>query len=382
MKSIKIILISPYHGGSPQAWAEGFRQHSQHQITLLSLSGRFWKWRLHGGAVTLARRFMTNMACPDLFLATDMLDVTTFLALTRARCRQIPLLLYMHENQLTYPLPTDGRTGPMRRQLGERDQHYAFINFVSMLAADGVLFNSDFHRESFFASLPRFLKHFPEYNELGAVSAIQAKSQTLPVGIDFNRLEPAGPQASPPLVLWNQRWEYDKNPETFFQALAQIADEGVPFRLALCGQQFGKRPAAFDAALSQFSDQLIHVGHAKPNRYRQLLWDAAVTISTAHHEFFGISILEAIYAHTFPILPHRLSYPELLPKEAHDRCLYKNEAQLVDHLRWALTHPQTARKTAVTLAHHIKKFNWTKMALEYDQIMAKTAVSRSAATLT
>ncbi len=378
MKSIKLLLVSPYHGGSHQAWAEGYRQHSQHQITLLTLPDRFWKWRMHGGAVTLARRFMAGVDKPDLFLATDMLDAATFLALTRARSWNTPLLLYMHENQLTYPLPADGRTGPMRRQLGERDQHYAFINFASMLAADGVLFNSHYHRDSFFDALPRFLKHFPEYNELGAAAKLQAKSQVLPVGIDFDRLQPAAAQESPPLVLWNQRWEYDKNPEAFFHALAQIAAEGIPFRLALCGQQFGKRPSIFDDALAQFGDQLTHVGYAEPELYRRLLWDAAVIISTAHHEFFGISILEAIYAHTFPILPRRLAYPELLPQSARGRCLYNDDAQLMQRLREALTHPQAARDTAVTLAAHIKKFNWTKMAPEYDKITAQWAASGSA----
>ena len=40
----------------------------------------------------------------------------------------------MHENQLTYPLPDDPTTGPMRRQLGERDRHYAFINYASTVS--------------------------------------------------------------------------------------------------------------------------------------------------------------------------------------------------------------------------------------------------------
>ena len=121
---------------------------------------------MHGGAITLARRFLAAKARPDVILATDMLDLTTFLALTRPQTAVIPTILYMHENQLTYPLPADGRTGPMRRQLGERDQHYAFINIASMLAANHVFFNSHYHLESFFDVLPNFLKHFPEYNEL------------------------------------------------------------------------------------------------------------------------------------------------------------------------------------------------------------------------
>jgi glycosyltransferase involved in cell wall biosynthesis len=303
-------------------------------------------------------------------------DLSTFLALTRPFTAHFPVALYMHENQLTYPLPGDGETGPMRRQRGERDLHYVFINYASMLAADRVFFNSAFHRDSLFAALPNFLKHFPEYNELGSIDALRRKSRVLPVGVDFARLAlPGGPPSAakekPPLILWNQRWEYDKNPAAFFAALYALAEEGTAFRLALCGEQFGKRPSVFDEALSRLEEQIIHVGHAPLPRYRELLWEATVTASTAHHEFFGISILEAIYAHTFPVLPRRLSYPELLPEAFHGRCLYDDETELVAQLRWALRRPVDARRTAAELAARIARFAWPQMAPRYDEALAE-----------
>ena len=371
---MRILLVSPYHGGSHKAWAEGYQHASRHEIDLLTLPDRFWKWRMHGGAVTLARRFLTgNMPKPDLILATDMLDLTTFLALTRAITHDVPALLYMHENQLTYPLPTDGAVGPMRRQLGERDRHYAFVNYVSMLTAVGTLFNSQYHLDSFFAALPNFLKHFPEYNEMGTIAQLQSKSRALPVGVDFARLTLDGLPRSPlpnsessPLIVWNQRWEYDKNPDDFFAALYVMADEGIPFRLALCGQQYGKRPSAFTSAIEKLADQIIHVGHADMATYRQLLWEATVTVSTAHHEFFGISILEAIFCETFPILPNRLSYPELIPQAHHEACLYEDRGGLVERLRWALTHPVPAKKSAQALATAVACYDWSLIAPQYD----------------
>ena len=395
---MKIALVSPYHGGSHRAWAEGFQQHSRHDVNLLTLPDRFWKWRMHGGAVTLARRFMEEEQRPDLILATDMLDLTTFLALTRPDSGQTPAVLYMHENQLTYPLPAGNTTGPMRRQLGQRDQHYAFINYASMLAADRVLFNSQYHHDSFFSALPNFLKHFPEYNELSTIAKLQAKSQVLPVGIDLKRLEirdwrsennpqwnidqspipnlhsplPDGTSDNPhSLILWNQRWEYDKNPADFFRALYMLADEGIAFRLALCGQQYGKRPPVFDEAAERLSDRIIHIGYAKEELYKELLWQAAVTVSTAHHEFFGISILEAIACHTFPILPHRLSYPELIPEPYHFRCLYQDQDGLVQRLRWALTHTEEAATLAVEVATAVQQYDWTRLAPRYDAVLAE-----------
>ncbi len=193
MSKINVLVLSPYDGGSHAAWTAGLQRYSKHHTGVLRLPARYWKWRMHGGAVTLARQFWAQRHQPDVLLATDMLDLTTFLALTRPLTAHVPAILYMHENQLTYPLPADGRTGPMRRQKGERDLHYAFINYASMLAADLVLFNSAYHRESLLAELPRFLRHYPEYNELETIESLQRKSRVLPVGVEFARLLPPAP---------------------------------------------------------------------------------------------------------------------------------------------------------------------------------------------
>ncbi len=40
-----------------------------------------------------------------------------------------------------------------------------------------------------------------------------------------------------------------------------------------------------------------------------------IVVSTAWHEFFGISVIEAVRAGCRALLPRRLSYPELFPKE-------------------------------------------------------------------
>ena len=50
----RILLLSPYHGGSHQAFADGLIKHSSHHIDLLSLPPRFWKWRMRGAGMLLA----------------------------------------------------------------------------------------------------------------------------------------------------------------------------------------------------------------------------------------------------------------------------------------------------------------------------------------
>ena len=273
----------------------------------------------------------------------------------------------------------------MRRQRGERDLHYAFINYASMLAADAVFFNSAYHHQALLEALPRFLKHFPEYNELETLDRLREKSRVLPLGLDLEELGQAKDegygrkdpeeldQGRAPLIIWNQRWEYDKNPRAFFAALYAVADEGLPFRLALCGKSFRRRPQEFEEARRRLHSHIVHWGFASRTQYAQLLWEADMTISTAHHEFFGVSILEAIYCRAFPILPKRLSYPELVPQAYHQQCLYETNEGLLRRLRWALTHPAQAAAIASRLAATVDSFSWKQMALRYDRALAELA---------
>ena len=373
---MRILLVSPYHGGSHASWAYGLERHSQHTIELLTLPDRFWKWRMHGGAATLAQRFLRDHQRPDVILATDMLDLTTFLALTRKVTADVPTVLYMHENQLTYPLPNEGDAGPMRRQGGERDHHYAFVNFSSMLAANQVAFNSVFHRETWFEALPKFLRHFPEYNLMDSVEELHRKSCILPVGIETNDFQPVRSKLArpgPPLIIWNQRWEYDKNPAQLFDALRDVADRGINYQLAICGRGFGKTPSEFEDVEETFGNQLIHLGFANYEQYRCLLKQATLTVSTADHEFFGVGVLEAMAAGTFAILPHRLSYPELIAgpevsAEARERCLYSSYEQMVETIVWALENRQAAMLLGKELACNAQRFDWGEVAPASDAL--------------
>lgn len=177
---MKILLIEPFFTGSHKSWALGFQKHSNHHVEILSLSGHYWKWRMHGGAVTLARKYMESDYQPDLIFCTDMLDLTTFQGLTRSKTATIPFAIYFHENQLSYPWsPTD------QDKREKRDNHYSFINYTSALAADKVFFNSKYHMDSFFTELPNFLKQFPDNNELSSVQEIKAKSEVLYLGVEL-----------------------------------------------------------------------------------------------------------------------------------------------------------------------------------------------------
>jgi glycosyltransferase involved in cell wall biosynthesis len=363
---MRVLLIEPYYGGSHYAWAAGYARHSTHQVDLITLPARFWKWRMHGAAVTLAQAAQSLPSRPDVILASDMLNLPAFLGLTRATLADVPVLLYCHENQLTYPL-----------QPGEtRDLTYGMINWLSMLAADRVAFNSAYHLEAWFEELPRLLVHLPDCTHVHLVPEVRAKSSVLPVGCDLARLDRArveGPAGDAPILLWNQRWEYDKAPEVFFRALEILAAEYLPFRVILAGGNVRQKAAEFEAAREWLSERVVHYGWADAATYAHLLWQADVVVSTAVHEFFGISVVEAICCGCFPVLPRRLAYPEILPEGFHDLCLYEDFEGLLDRLRWALTRSDEACRAARGLRDAMARYDWSVMAPRYDALLQDLA---------
>ena len=177
---MKILLIEPYFGGSHKRWATELQQHSKHEFELLTLSAHHWKWRMHGAAIALAEKYKPGEKLPDLILATDMLDLNLFLSLTRKWSSGIRTALYFHENQLNYPWsPTD------KDVYLKRDNHYAFINYASAMAAGKLFFNSAYHHAAFLSELPNFLNAFPEPNLSNTVLQISAKSSVLSLGMDL-----------------------------------------------------------------------------------------------------------------------------------------------------------------------------------------------------
>jgi len=243
------------------------------------------------------------------------------------------------------------------------------IQHLSMTVADAVRFNSAYHMAAWFAELPRLLKHFPDYTHLQSIGATRARAAVLPVGCDLHRLDryrTTADHETPPLILWNQRWEYDKDPETMLAALYALADEGIPFRVALAGESFRVQPVEFAAACERLGPRMVHFGYARDEAtYARLLWSADVVISTAIHEFFGVSVTEAIYCGAFPVLPHRLSYPELLPASAHEWCLYDDFDDLIAKLRAALMQSRNLPE----LASYAATFDWSVQAPVYDDLL-------------
>ena len=363
---MKILIIEPYYTGSHKSWSIGFKRNSSHSIKILSMKGHFWKWRMHGGAVTMANEFHSLNYKPDLILASDMLDLSTFVSLTKRETIGIPIVLYFHENQITYPWSKTDRD-----IMKNRDNHYGFINYTSALSADFILFNSNFHMNSFLNILPTFLKQFPDYNELETVNTIKQKSNVLYLGLDLGKFDKIKTKKTKtPLILWNHRWEYDKNPELFFSVLKKIRSKGLNFSLAIIGENFSNSPTIFDSAKKDFKNQIIKWGYLNSRKnYAEWLCKSDILPVTSNQEFFGASVMEAIYCNTWPILPKRLTYPELIPRDLHNTHLYQSEKELINKLTWALENLSSIRKNKLKFIS--KRFDWKNISPIFDKTLTE-----------
>ncbi|MCF7949631.1 MAG: DUF3524 domain-containing protein [Spirochaetia bacterium] len=369
MQPLNILFIEPFYGGSHKAFADGLAYYSQHNFTLFSLPARYWKWRMRGAALEVTRAIPKPQKF-DLVCAASMLSLADLKALWGAACP--PLIAYYHENQLNYPLSA-GET---------RDFHYGFTDITTGLAADSLIFNSHYHRNTFFDELPGFLRHMPDTKPLWVVDALLPKSTVLYPGIeappapetaDSAKADSrAGSQSSQgPLILWNHRWEHDKNPESFFNVLFSLSERGFRFRVALAGEQFKRYPAVFDQAKQRLADKIEHFGYLKSRtEYIHLLQRADIVVSTAYQENFGLSIAEAAAAGCSPLLPKRLAYPEIIPQEYHPFCLYNNDTELEKRLGELLSGRCSP---PAGLPEAMQKYSWQTLIGRYDVLFSELA---------
>lgn len=360
---MKITLLEPFFSGSHRKWALDLQKKSSHKIEILSLPGRHWKWRMHGGAVALAKQFNKSDFNPDLIIATSMMDLTSFLALTRERSSKVPIAFYFHENQLTYPWsPQD------RDKNNKRDNHYSFINYTSALAADKVLFNSEYHKNAFLEALPGFLNQFPDKRGKESIKLIEEKSEVLYLGLDLKRFDAfrffEEEKQREAVLLWNHRWEYDKNPEQFFNTLFELKRGGVEFKLIVLGEQNDVNPSIFGEAKEVLHEEIMHWGYSESfDEYAQWLWKADILPVTSNQDFFGGSVIEAMYCNCIPLLPNRLVYPEHIPDKLESTLLYEGES-LFNRLKGAIRKVNIYRQYDYQSV--IKKYDWSELIDKYD----------------
>ena len=152
-QGIDAVFVESFHGGSHAAFADGWRRHSRHRWRMLRLPAERWQWRMRTAAMVLGPRLADLDPPPGVVVASGLLDLAHLRQLSgldRAR-RRPPFLLYMHENQLSYPRPPGT---PL-------DRSHAGAHLASWLAADSAAWNSSSHRREAAEGLRAYLEQVP-----------------------------------------------------------------------------------------------------------------------------------------------------------------------------------------------------------------------------
>lgn len=329
-RKLRILALEPYYGGSHRAFLDTLVQHSRHRFTVMTLPARKWKWRMRGAAIWFAQKLVqTPPEHVDAILTSDMTSVADLKSLLAGGLRDVPLICYFHENQLTYPLPDES----------DRDFQYGFTNITSCLASEAVWFNSRFHLHGFLEAAASLLRKMPDYVPEGIIESIRRKAAIMYPLVDCGSAHANRDQhgISRPVhtvrILWSHRWEYDKNPESFFKTMIRLNESGYDFRLVIVGERFRETPRVFAESWARLAPKIEHAGYVKSRSdYLSMLAACDLIVSTAIQENFGIAVAEAMACGCRPLLPDRLSYPELIPERFHRECLYRDDKELYEKL--------------------------------------------------
>ena len=368
-RTLSILAVEPWLGGSHQQFLEQWRRHSRHEIDVLGLPARHWRWRMRSAAWELARE-LPQRKRPDLIFASDFLDLPSFLGQLPPHWGHPPAAIYFHENQLTYPLSDASDVERTR----ERDQHLAFTNVLSCVRADLAVFNSDFHRRDFLQAAIDMCGALPRPNPRRELEdAIDAAAVVGP-GIDLTEipLGAGGPEGTPLRVLFNQRWEFDKDPVGFLRAVLAAREHRAEIELMLLGESFELLPPGAKEPLAALETHIVRRGFAKSREeYARLVGSCDVVVSTSRHEFFGIAVAEALAAGCRPLLPNRLAYPELVAND--ERVLYEREEDLVREMVQLAESPAIWRDPGVRAdwRTRVERHDARRVASDLDELCAR-----------
>ncbi len=355
----RILIIEPYFGGSHKQFLEGLEKYVPAEYLLCTLPARNWQMRMQLSALWFIEKIKelpVDKRYFDSVLCSSFVDVAVLCGLLRnidGWNTNARILTYFHENQFVYPFRYNERVR----------QHFAGINFHSAVASDGIAFNSEYNRDTFLNGCRKGLNATREIKLPRLMEELAEKSLILFPGLEFSAIDAIKWKTTTdiPVIVWNHRWEHDKNPEGFFLALDHLVQRGIDFRLLILGQSFAAGSDCFYDAEKKFKDKILHFGFVPSYRqYIELLSQGDLVVSTALHEFYGVAIIEAVRAGCLPILPDRLSYPELFQK----KFLYSDNSFAQKLEKAVQEHCRLDRSTAWTMTD---QFSWQSLQWRYAQ---------------
>ncbi len=365
---MRILLLSAYDAASHQRWHQGLLAAlPAHQWQVLTLSPRFFNWRIRGNSLywAFAERQILDQGF-DLILATSMVDLATLKGLVPSLALT-PAIVYFHENQFAYPANN-------RQHPGLEPQ---MVNLYSALAADSIVFNSDYNRQSFIAGVAQLLKKLPDAVPAGIEQTLLQRSLSIPVPLEADCYRQHQPRLDSPLhIVWNHRWEYDKGPDRLLALIQGLVEKNIDCAFSILGERFRRVPGEFEQIKSLLmatnSVSLKHWGFVPElSDYRQLLATADVVLSTALHDFQGLSVMEAVAAGCLPLVPDRLCYRQWFPAASCYPSFPAAVDKEVKGVLGQLIYLAAGKKAAaLPLAPSVTDWSWLVLGQQYQRLLS------------
>ena len=220
-------------------------------------------------------------------------------------------------------------------------------DLANLLSLDLVLVVSHYFRQV-------LLEHVDAFSPVAAAELDHRITVTgLPINIELIDRYYTSTKADKVQIVFNHSPTPGKAPEVFFNVMEQIlANHDV--RLVVTRKFDWESPGG---------EQLEHLRACYGTRvrlgntmsladYYQTLWQSHIQVSTALHESFGISTLEAMYTRNSCILPNRQSYPEITDRTG----LYQGEQQLLELLTHYIQDQQACSQMAEIMHQRSLKY--------------------------
>ena len=239
------------------------------------------------------------------------------------------------------------------------------------MAADTLVFNSEYNRNTFLQGVRQLLRKMPDHAPKSVVKRLEKKSEVLPVPISDTWYQNPASKSGPLQILWNHRWEYDKAPERFFTTLIRLSRKGLECKLHVVGQSFKNKPECFELAKDELQPWITTWGYLpEVDAYRKLLRRSDLVVSTALHEFQGIAVIEAAASGCRVLAPRRLAYPEWFSDDSLYRSfpddVHLEVNELCERLEPFLKDPDALRRSK---APDVGSLSWSSCRNAYAKLI-------------
>jgi hypothetical protein len=349
---LAILALEPFYGGVRKAMLETLIRHSRHHWTLLKLPPRRMERRLAASAQWFAEQLSRHwVGKTDLLFTSEALNLADFTRLL-PDLAQKPSVVYFHANQL--PDPPPGR-------ITARD----VVNLATAQVATELWFNTAYHMDNFAHRASNLVAAQPELSSRNPLPEIFAKSRLMPPPIDLH-LGTDG--ASAPSVQRARQMIFVETRDTDMQllnaGLQTLQDRGEKFQLVTVGPVKELSAQFARTALPEWDD----FAHSTAMFQTDVFLSARRAAPLDHYA------VRAVMAHCWPVVPADGFYPEIIPQNLQERCLYDGTPDgLASCIQdaWYLQMPEAAETDLQAL---LKNFDVETNCQAMDDRLAEIAV--------